>query len=174
VFSKGVAYTPEDRNQEGILPDGSITENMLLGHHMEPRFCRRNAFIAWSRVREATDDAIRGYNIYTPSAELSIRRLSGGNVQKAIVARALLSEPSLLITHNPTSGLDVSTVEFIFKRLVALRSEGAAIFWVNEDLDELMIISDRIMVLHEGKLRGIFHRSEFDKYKIGLLMLGGE
>ena len=174
VFSRGVFYTPEDRNAEGVLPDGSITENILLGHHAEERFCKGKTFISWPAVRTATEGAIEDYNIYTPSADLSIRRLSGGNVQKTIIARAFLSTPSLLVTHNPTSGLDISTVEFIFNRLVDMRSRGAAIFWVNEDLDELMIVSDRIAVLHEGKLRGVFNRDEFDKYQIGLLMLGGE
>ncbi len=174
VFSRSVSYTPEDRNQEGILSDGSITENILLGHHAEERFCKGNTFISWPAVRKATEQAIADYNIATPSADLSVRRLSGGNVQKTIIARAFLSTPRLLVTHNPTSGLDISTVEFIFNRLVEMRSRGAAILWVNEDLDELMIVSDRIAVLHGGKLRGMFTRDEFDKYKIGLLMLGGE
>jgi ABC-type uncharacterized transport system ATPase subunit len=77
------------------------------------------------------------------------------------------------VTHNPTSGLDISTVEFIFNKLVELRNKGGAVLFVNEDLDELMIVCDRIAVLHDGELKGIFKRSEFDKFKIGLLMIGG-
>jgi simple sugar transport system ATP-binding protein len=76
------------------------------------------------------------------------------------------------VTHNPTYGLDISSVEFIFQKLVETRNNGGAVLWVNEDLDELMIISDRIAVLRKGELKGIFNRNEFDKYKIGLLMIG--
>lgn len=174
VFARGVFYTPEDRISEGILNEGSITENILLGHHAEKRFLTGTSFVAWKAVHAAAEKAVVDYNIYTPSVDLVIRRLSGGNIQKAIIARAFVSDPRLLVTHNPTSGLDISTVEFIFNRLVEVRSDGAAVLWVNEDLDELMIVSDRIAVLHKGEIRGVFKRGEFDKYRIGLLMLGGE
>jgi general nucleoside transport system ATP-binding protein len=174
VFARGVFYTPEDRISEGILNEGSITENILLGHHAEKRFLSRKVFVAWDEVRRAATKAVEDYNIYTPSIDLNVRRLSGGNIQKAIIARAFASNPSLLVTHNPTSGLDISTVEFIFNQLVQTRCEGAAVLWVNEDLDELMVVSDRIAVLHGGEVKGVFNRDEFDKYKIGLLMLGGE
>ena len=116
---------------------------------------------------------IKNYNVITPTEELAIRRLSGGNIQKVIIGRAFISPINLLVTHNPTSGLDISTVEFIFKKLVETRNSGSAVLWINEDLDELIIISDRIAVLHKGELKGIFEREEFDKYKIGLLMIGG-
>jgi general nucleoside transport system ATP-binding protein len=174
VFAKGVSYTPEDRIQEGILTEGSIAENMLLGHQAEERFSWGGVFVNWPNVREATKAAVADYNVDTPSIDLSIRRLSGGNVQKAILSRAFLNQVRLLITHNPTSGLDISTVEFIFGRLVERRVGGAAILWVNEDLDELMILSDRIAVLHGGRITGVFRREEFDKYEIGKRMLGGE
>jgi len=174
VFARGVFYTPEDRISEGILNEGSITENILLGHHAEERFLKKKMFIAWNEVHAAAKTAVEDYNIYTPSVDLVIRRLSGGNIQKAIIARAFVSAPHLLVTHNPTSGLDISTVEFIFNLLVQTRNKGAAVLWVNEDLDELMIVSDRIAVLHKGELQGVFNRDEFDKYRIGLLMLGGE
>lgn len=173
IFKRGIAYTPEDRIREGILPEGSITENTILGHQTEDRFLKRGVFINWDEVREAAKRTIKDYNIYTPGEDLAIRRLSGGNIQKAIIGRAYVSPVKALITHNPTSGLDISTVEFIFKKLVDTRSRGSAVLWINEDLDELMILSDRIAVLHQGKLKKIFLRDEFDKYKIGLLMIGG-
>ena len=172
VFAKGIFYTPEDRIKEGILNEGSIKENVLLGHHAEPLFLKKNLFIDWPKVAAVSRDVIDKFNVDTPDEELSIRRLSGGNIQKAIIGRAFVSPLKLLVTHNPTSGLDISTVEFIFNKLVELRSSGTAVLFVNEDLDELMIVSDRIAVLHDGKLKGIFKRSEFDKYKIGLLMIG--
>ncbi|MGB9750053.1 MAG: ABC transporter ATP-binding protein [Caldisericia bacterium] len=174
VFSKGVFYTPEDRIKEGILPEGNLKENILLGHHSEERFLNRKIFIKWNEAKSVTLDTIKKFNVYAPNEETTIRRLSGGNIQKVIMGRAFVNSIKLLITHNPTSGLDVSTVEFIFKKLVETRGSGSAILWIGEDLDELMILSDRIMVLYKGELQGIFKRSEFDKYKIGLLMIGGQ
>jgi len=173
VFSKGVFYTPEDRIKEGILPDGSIKENVLLGHHAEERFLKRNVFIDWEEVRNVSERVVKDYNVFTPNVEIAIRKLSGGNIQKVIIGRAFVNPIDFLVTHNPTSGLDISTVEFIFEKLVEIRSKGGAILWINEDLDELMILSDRIGVIHKGELKGIFNRDEFDKYKIGLLMIGG-
>jgi len=174
VFSKGVFYTPEDRIKEGILPDGNLKENILLGHHSEDRFLNNKTFIKWDEVRITTVDIIKKFNVYAPSEEIIIRRLSGGNIQKVIMGRAFVNPIKLLVTHNPTSGLDVSTVEFIFEKLVETRGSGSAVLWIGEDLDELMILSDRIAVLYKGELQGIFNRDEFDKYKIGLLMIGGQ
>lgn len=172
VFAKGVFYTPADRIKEGILPSASITENLLLGHHTERRFLKNRIFINWDEAKKAAKEVIKNYNIQTPTEELEIKLLSGGNIQKAIVGRALLNPIHFLVTHNPTSGLDISSVEFIFKKLVETRANGSAVLLVNEDLDELMIVSDRIAVFRNGQLKGIFNRNEFDKYKIGLLMIG--
>jgi len=174
VFSKGVFYTPEDRIKEGILPDGNLKENILLGHHSEDRFLKNNFILDWYRIKEITIDTIKKFNIYALSENNLIRRLSGGNIQKVIMGRAFVNPIKLLVTHNPTSGLDVSTVEFIFKKLVETRGNGSGILWIGEDLDELMILSDRIIVLYKGELKGIFNREDFDKYKIGLLMIGGK
>jgi simple sugar transport system ATP-binding protein len=173
VFGHGLSYTPEDRINEGILGDGSLSENLLLGHHDEARFVRRGLFIDWRAVREATREAIRTYDVSTTGDEQSIRRLSGGNIQKMIIGRAFASSPDVLVTHNPTSGLDIRTVEFIFRRLIAMRDAGGAILWINEDLDELMIASDRIAVLCAGHIVRVFDRGEFDKERIGLAMIGG-
>ncbi|HEB10673.1 MAG TPA: ABC transporter ATP-binding protein [Spirochaetales bacterium] len=173
VFKERVSYTPEDRIKEAILPDGSIKENVLLGHHAEKKFLKGNIFIDWAKVKTDAKKIINEYNVMAPDEEIEIRRLSGGNIQRVIIGRAFISPIDFLVTHNPTSGLDISTVEFIFNKLVEIRSQGGAILWINEDLDELMILSDRIGVLNNGELKGIFKREEFDKYKIGLLMIGG-
>jgi ABC-type uncharacterized transport system ATPase subunit len=173
VFARGVFYTPEDRIREGILTEGSIRENILLGHQAEPGFLKRLHFLDWKEIGKAAREAITEYTIHTPDEELPIRRLSGGNIQKTIMGRALIHPLRLLVTHNPTSGLDIATVKFIFRKLIELRGRGAAVLWVNEDLDELMIVSDRIAVLHRGRLKRIFSRDEFDKVAIGLMMIGG-
>lgn len=173
VFARGLSYTPEDRIREGILNDGSIAFNMLLGHHQDKRYVRRG-FIDWPAVRSATNRQVQAFNVATPSIDLSIRRLSGGNIQKLILARAFLDEVGLLVTHNPTSGLDISTVESIFRQLEERRQTGTAILWINEDLDELTIMSDRIAVLHKGRINGVFDRDSFDKHTVGLAMLGSK
>jgi ABC-type uncharacterized transport system ATPase subunit len=172
VFARGVSFTPEERVQEGILIEGTIKENVLLGHHGEQRFLRHNLFINWEEAGKAARKTIDEYGVYTPGEDFLIKRLSGGNIQKVIIGRAFVSPICLLVTHNPTVGLDISSVEFIFRKLVEIRGHGDAVLWVNEDLDELMMLSDRIAVLHRGELKGIFQRDQFDKYQIGLAMIG--
>ncbi len=173
VFSKGLFYTPEDRIKEGILPEAPIYENVLLGHHFEKRFLGNLNFVKWDEVRKTSKDLINKFNVYTPSEDLAIRRLSGGNIQKVIIGRAFINPIKVLLTHNPTSGLDFSTVEFIFRKLVETREMGSGVLWIGEDLDELLILCDRILVLHKGEVKGIFERDKFDKFKMGLLMIGG-
>jgi general nucleoside transport system ATP-binding protein len=173
LFAMGVSYTPEDRIQEGILPEATIVENVLLGHHAEPRFSRAGAFVNWRSAREAAVRTIAEYSVATPDENLAVRRLSGGNIQKVIMGRAFVSEVKLLVTHNPTSGVDISTVEFIYGKLAKMRESGGAVLWIHEDVDELMLLCDRIVTLHEGTISGVFGRSDFDKYKIGLAMIGG-
>jgi len=172
VFARGVFFTPEERIQQGILTEGSIKENVLLGHQGEKRFLRHDLFVNWEEAGKAARKTITEYGIYTPSEDFLIKRLSGGNIQKVIIGRAFVSQICLLITHNPTVGLDISSVEFIFRKLVEIRNQGDAVLWINEDLDELMMLSDRIAVIHRGELRGIFPRNQFDKYQIGLAMIG--
>jgi simple sugar transport system ATP-binding protein len=174
MFARGLAYTPEDRIREAVLPDGSISENVLLGHQGEERFLRKRLFIDWRKVRETAKELIERYHVQAPGPDVPMRTLSGGNMQKAVMGRAFVNPIKLLLTHNPTSGLDISTVEFIFAKLVELsRTRGGTVLWINEDLDELMIISDRIGVLSGGRLTRVRGRSEFDKYAIGREMIGG-
>lgn len=173
VFATGMSYTPEDRIREGILRDGSLVENVLLGHQSKAYFLKHRLLIDWGKVLDETGRIIREFNVDTPSESIAIGKLSGGNIQKVIIGRALAFPINFLVTHNPTSGLDISTVEFIFKKLVEIRNAAGAVLWINEDLDELMIASDRIAVLYKGEIKAILKRSEFDKYRIGLLMIGG-
>jgi len=173
IFKMGVFYTPEDRVYEAILPTASIKKNLLLGHHRDEAFLEKTRTLRWNRIKGVSKELIRKFNVKTPHEELEIRKLSGGNIQKVVFARALMNPIDLLVTHNPTAGLDMSSVKFVFEQLLDLRKNGKAILYLNEDLDELMIVSDRIGVLHEGCLVAIFHRDEFDKNRIGALMIGG-
>jgi simple sugar transport system ATP-binding protein len=172
VFQNGVFYTPEDRKHDAVLPLASITENMLLGHHREQQFIRHQ-FLNWSIIRQKSRHIIREYEVKTPDENLAIAKLSGGNIQRVVIARALLNPISLLITHNPTSGLDMASVKFVFEKMGELKHQGSAVLYINEDLDELMLICDRIGVLQKGRLVGMFQRDAFDKHAIGTLMIGG-
>ncbi len=173
VFSLGVFYTPEDRIKDGILPMGNLKENILLGHHEEAQFVKNRVWLDWQKVASVTRDVIRIFNVKAPNENTNIRKLSGGNIQKVVFGRALLNPIDLLVTHNPTSGLDMASVEFVFSKLVELRDSGKSVLYINEDLDELMLLSDRIGVLHEGRLVEVFPRKQFDKRIIGSLMIGG-
>jgi len=174
VFEAGVAYTPEDRVKEAILPSGNIVYNVFLPHHGEKTFRAKGLLVDWEKVVRVSEKVIRDFHVLTPGPKTEIRRLSGGNIQKVILGRALFHPIELLITHNPSSGLDLSTVEFIFKKLLAIRNEGGAVLFLNEDLDELMLISDRIVIIHGGRLMGVRNRAEADKVEIGSLMVEGE
>lgn len=172
IFDRNVFYIPEDRKKEGILGLGNIKDNVLLGHQHEKRF-QSNGLISWDKVKTQTKEVIDEYKVKTPDEKQQIGKLSGGNIQRVIIGRALINELDLLVTHSPTAGLDMASVEFVFNRLVELRSKGAAVLYINEDLDELMQVSDRIGVIHEGELVDIFEQDEFDKYEIGSKMIGG-
>jgi general nucleoside transport system ATP-binding protein len=173
LFKKGVFYTPSDRISEAILPEASLKENILLGHHTEDDFLQRNIFINWKKARESARKVISDYDVKAPDERTEIRRLSGGNIQRVIIGRGLINEVDLFITHNPSSGLDIASVEFIFNKLLEIRQSDRAVIWINEDLDELMLLSDRIGILYNGELRAIVPRDKFDKYELGLLMIGG-
>lgn len=173
LFNKGVFYTPSDRISEAILPDASLKENILLGHHTEEFYLQRKHFIDWKKVRDSALQVISDYSVKAPNENTEIRRLSGGNIQRVIIGRGLLNDVDLFITHNPSSGLDIASVEFIFNKLLEIRQSDRAVIWINEDLDELMLLSDRIGVLYNGELKTIATRDKFDKYELGLLMIGG-
>lgn len=172
IFNLGVSFTPEDRIKEGIIPNKSLTKNVFLHHYANRKFLLNRYFINWEAVSKSTRKIIQEYNVATPNEEIEIRRLSGGNIQKMVLGRALLDRTRILITHNPTFGVDISTVDFIFNNLIAIRDNGGAIFFINEDLDELMCVCDRIAVINSGRIISIFNRKEFDKYEIGAMMIG--
>lgn len=170
----GVAYVPEDRLREGILPHLSLAETFALGPHQS--LFGRHWMLDERRVRSLAREAMKEYGIAAPSEQLPTARLSGGNIQKLLVARAMLLAnrvgAGVLVAMNPTRGLDVGTTEFVHRRLLELRDRGGAVLLVSEDLEELMRLSDSIAVLYRGRIIGRFERGEFDAYRIGALMAG--
>jgi general nucleoside transport system ATP-binding protein len=161
----GLAFVPEDRNGTGLAPSLSITENMLL--------TKRTGFLVDRKgAAESAQRAISEYSIKTPGAHTPTRLLSGGNVQKVLIARELESDPRVLVVASPTWGLDVGAVEFVRGQLDRLRAQGCAVLLISEDLDEVRALSDRILVIFEGR---IVHESAgegSDVITLGLAMAG--
>jgi simple sugar transport system ATP-binding protein len=171
IIDAGLGYIPEDRINEGIVPSFSIKENLILKDVASPKFSR-GAFI---KSREEAQNAAllqQQFDIRCSSLNSMTGALSGGNIQKVILARELAREPKALIAVYPTRGLDMGAEEFIHTRLLELRAKGVAIFLISEELDELMNLCDRIAVIFKGKILDILTRREATRPTLGLLMAG--
>lgn len=158
VLGLSVAHIPEDRALRGLVMDFSLAENSVLGSVDEPRFSSRGGLISVRRIREFARKIVGAFNIFTPSIDTQAKNLSGGNQQKLIVGRELSSDPELLIAHQPTRGLDVGSTEYIQSLLVQARNSGRGVLLVSADFDEVLDLSDRILVMYEGKIIGELKR----------------
>jgi simple sugar transport system ATP-binding protein len=167
----GVARIPEDRHAVGTIGDMSVTENVIGERHRTPRFSRRG-FLDWKAARTFAEELIRDYDVKCPSPEARIRLLSGGNMQKLILGRALDPDPVVILANQPTRGLDVGAVSYVHKRLLEARDRGAAILLISEDLEEILALSDRILVMSKGKLSSPSRRGERTIRELGELMAG--
>jgi len=173
LFALGVAHIPEDRIQMGTVPGMSVAENLALRTFDRPPLARGAlldpaAFLAQAEAR------VREYAIATPSLHTPSRLLSGGNIQKVILARELAGQPQLILAVHPTYGLDIGATEQVHRVLLEKTQQGAAVLLVSEDLEELLSLSDRIGVLYRGWLKGPFAVGSLTREEIGLLMTGGE
>jgi ABC-type uncharacterized transport system ATPase subunit len=173
LFELGVAHIPEDRIHMGTVPSMSVAENLALRTFDRPPLARGAlldpaAFLAQAEAR------VREYAIATPSLRTPSRLLSGGNIQKVILARELAGQPQLILAVHPTYGLDIGATEQVHRVLLEKTQQGAAVLLVSEDLEELLSLSDRIGVLYRGRLKGPFAVGSLTREEIGLLMTGGE
>ncbi|GKU77057.1 ABC transporter ATP-binding protein [Paenibacillus sp. L3-i20] len=171
VSTAGVGHVPEDRHKHGLVLDFSLSENMILGTYFEPQY-GRFGLIDFNAMDNLADKLVKEFDVRTSGIQTHARALSGGNQQKAIIARELHKDPDLLIAVQPTRGLDIGAIEFVHKRLVEARNEGKAILLVSFELDELFALSDRIAVMYEGKLVGEVDADHRDDEQLGLLMAG--
>jgi ABC-type uncharacterized transport system ATPase subunit len=167
----GCAHVPEERIRLGIVPALSVEENLILKKHHRPPFCR-HFFLRMAAIRAFAQRSIEEYGIMTPSPRTPAKLLSGGNIQRLILARELSGKPAVVIAAHPTYGLDVGATEQIRQILLKQREEGAAVLLVSEDLDEIMELSDRIAVMFRGELMGILPAAEATLEAIGLMMAG--
>ena len=169
-----VAHIPEDRLTNGVALWSSIDDNLIIDRYYREPFTRRG-LLDIKAIVENGENLIREFNIIAPNGEIPVNALSGGNMQKVVVARELSSSPKLLIAAQPTRGVDIGAIEFIHQELVDQRTQGLAILLISADLQEVMKLSDRIMVMYEGEIVGIFPNDEsLTEERIGYYMLGAE
>ncbi|WP_116452988.1 ABC transporter ATP-binding protein [Blastococcus litoris] len=167
----GVAYVPEDRHRDGILGAATVTDNLLLGSQRSGSY-RKAGLIDWRRVREHARTTIDRYSIKTPGPDAPAANLSGGNIQRLVLARAFDREPAVLVLQNPTRGLDLRSIKFVYDRVHEARDRGCAVVLISEDLDELSLLADRMVVLYSGEVVGERSRGTYDAYELGRLMAG--
>jgi simple sugar transport system ATP-binding protein len=169
----GVAHVPEDRTGVGSAPNLSVADNLIMKAYRTPPIAQ-GWLIDTVRARGIAEAMRQRYAIATPSIDTEARLLSGGNLQRLILAREIESEPDLIIAVQPTRGLDVGAIESVHRLLMARRANGAAILLITEELDEIMSLADRIDVMYEGRIVGSFPVESADIERIGLLMTGGD
>nr|WP_314089185.1 ABC transporter ATP-binding protein [uncultured Shinella sp.] len=171
ALAHGVARIPEDRHAVGTIGDMSVTENVVAERYASPRFSRLG-FLNWKAARKFAEQIIADYDVKCPSPEARIRLLSGGNMQKLILGRALDPDPAVILASQPTRGLDVGAVAYVHRRLLAARDRGAAVLLISEDLEEVLALSDRVIVMSRGRLSTPSARGERSIRELGELMAG--
>jgi len=171
VIARGMGYIPEDRHHEGVVPSFSVKENLVLKDFASGRFSRASLLKLGEIERNASRLRER-FDIRCSSTAAATGSLSGGNIQKVILARELARKPRALVAVYPTRGVDMGAGEFIHNQLLALREASAGILLISEELEEIMNLSDRIAVIYEGRILAVFPSREATREKLGLLMAG--
>jgi simple sugar transport system ATP-binding protein len=170
----GIAHVPEDRHRRGLLLNFDLADNSILGTHYRPPIAREGlGLLDEAAVATKTNRVITEFDVRPPDADLPARALSGGNQQKLVIGREFDIHPKLLLVAQPTRGVDIGAIEFIHAQLVALRDRGAAILLVSAELEEVVSLADRILVMYQGRIAGEVTPGDVDEEEIGLLMTGG-
>ena len=167
----GMACIPEERMRDGAIREFSVQENIFLHDHSSPSF-RNGIFLSFPRMEAHAARLVEEFAVKTPGLDTPLKNLSGGNIQKLIMARELSRRPEILIAAQPTRGVDVSSTEYIHQRLLRQREEGTGILLISEDLDEIRALSDRIAVMYEGRIIGVVNRGQATLAQLGLMMAG--
>ena len=172
----GIAHVPEDRHRRGLLLDSSLAENAILGVHYRKPAVRREGGILLDEagIRSRTEQIIKDFDVRPANAELPARALSGGNQQKLIIGREFELPPKLLLVSQPTRGVDIGAIEFIHRKIVALRDAGCAVLLVSAELEEVTALADRLMVIYHGRIAGEVDPASATKEQIGMMMTGGK
>ena len=171
----GMSHIPEDRHKHGLVLDYSLEYNMILQTYFESRFTDRIGFLRRKNIRQYSDKLIEQYDVRSGQGSLTpARSMSGGNQQKAIIAREIDKQPEVLVAVQPTRGLDVGAIEYIHKQLVAQRDAGKAVLLISLELDEVMDVPDRILVMYEGEIVGELDPKKTTQEELGLYMAGAK
>ncbi|MGH9880565.1 MAG: ABC transporter ATP-binding protein, partial [Pyrinomonadaceae bacterium] len=169
-----IAHIPEDRHRRGLLLEFNLAENSILGvHYRPPVVSYAGVFLDNEAIRRRAEEIIKGFDVRPANAELPARALSGGNQQKLIIGREFKVDPRLLLVSQPTRGVDIGAIEFIHRKLVALRDGGCGILLVSAELEEVTSLSDRLLIIHEGRIVGEVDPKVATIEEIGLLMTRG-
>jgi general nucleoside transport system ATP-binding protein len=173
VIRAGVANIPEDRLRDGLVGDFTLSENLVLDVYDEPPYSHGGA-LDWATIHRTSRKRMEEFDIRAPSPHVTAKTLSGGNQQKVIVARELSRSIKVIVAAQPTRGLDVGSIEYVHGRLVKARDDGAAVLLISAELDEVMALADRILVMYRGRLVGPFVAGALSREQIGLLMAGSD
>ena len=167
----GLAYIPEERMHDGIVREFSVSENLVLQDHVRQPFSR-GIFLDFEYIARYSWKLVQDFQVKTPDIKTATKSLSGGNIQKLVLARELSRHPKVLVAAQPTRGVDIGAMEYIHQRLLEQRDTGTATLLISEDLDELLALCDRIAVIYEGQIMDILDRNEATAEELGLLMAG--
>ncbi|MFD0962084.1 ABC transporter ATP-binding protein [Paenibacillus chungangensis] len=171
ISHAGLGHIPEDRHKHGLVLDFTLSENMILNTYYLPQY-GRSGFIDEKAMNKLAESLVREFDVRTSGIDVPARALSGGNQQKAIIAREMVKDPGLIIAVQPTRGLDIGAIQYVHSRLLQAKEEGKAILLISFELDELYALSDTIVVMYEGRLVGEVDATHRDDEKLGLLMSG--
>jgi simple sugar transport system ATP-binding protein len=172
LIRAGVAHVPEDRTSVGSAPNLSLTDNLIMKRYRDKPVAK-GLLVDDGSARSLAGRLRDEYRIAAPTVDTEVRLLSGGNLQRAILAREIETDPGLLVAVQPTRGLDVGAIETVHRLLIEMRSRGAAILLISEELDEVFALADRVEVMYEGRFVGSFAGGDADVQRVGLLMTGG-
>jgi simple sugar transport system ATP-binding protein len=167
----GLAYVPQDRLNTGLILDYSIAENLILDRWYKDEYSGK-VFLKQEKMKEFAEKVVTDFEVKTPGIDVPVNSLSGGNLQKVLMARELARNPKVLVVHNPTRGLDIGATEYIHKQLVKQRDNGVGVLMISLDLDEILTVCDRLAVIYEGKIVSVMDRKDADVDDIGLMMGG--
>lgn len=171
ITESGVSHIPEDRHKHGLVLDFSVSENMVLETYYKAPF-NKGGFLNFDAIDKHATRLVERFDVRTPSIATHARSLSGGNQQKAIIAREIDKNPTLMIAAQPTRGLDVGAIEFVQQQLIAQRDQGKAVLLISFELDEIINVSDRIAVIYEGQIVGEVLPEKTNDQELGLMMAG--
>lgn len=172
-INAGQSYIPEERMREGAIKEFSVADNFILEDHDRPPYSK-STFLNFKAIQSRAREMVNAYNVKTPSLDTPLKNLSGGNIQKLILARELARKPGVLIAAQPTRGVDIGASEYIHLRLLEQRGAHTGILLISEDLDEIRALSDRIAVIYEGRIMGIVNCEQTSLEQLGLMMAGIE